>query len=126
MMTIESRRFSASGRSQFRLRRCTMVLTSSLLLAIAAALGPASAEDHTNLESGLPVTSEDAYPIELGGQELQSVFTYERSRDSERRNLFSLEPRLALGVFPGFQLTPRVSYSLGDAEGLNSGTAGVD
>jgi len=100
------------------------VLVPWAMLAIVAAPLPAAADDHFNLEEGLPVSTEDAYAIEYGGQELQGVFSYERSRDG--KNLFTAEPRLALGVFPGFQATPRVSYSLGNGEGRDSGSVGLD
>jgi hypothetical protein len=101
-------------------------LASSVLLVVIGAVSPALADDHFNLEGGLPVTVEDAYPVGAGDKEFQNVFTYERSRDSTARDLFTSESRLAIGVAPGLQLTPRISYSLGDAEERNSGTSGVD
>jgi hypothetical protein len=101
-------------------------LLAAALLAWVGAPLPAAADDHFNLEEGLPVTTEDVYPIVYGGREFQSVFTYQRSRDADARDLFSLEPRLALGLFPRVQATPRVCYSLGTAEGKKSGTAGID
>jgi hypothetical protein len=109
-------------------KSCTAVaaLASSVLFVVIGTVSPALADDHFNLEGGLPVTVEDAYPIVDGGKEFQSVFTYERSRDSSARDLFSSESRVAIGVAPGLQLTPRISYSLGDAEERNSGTSGVD
>src|SRR5262249_8746277 len=64
--------------------------------------------------------------IEYGGTELQGVFSWERSRERARRDLFTYESRVALGVLPRFQLTPTVSYSLGTAPERDSGTVGLD
>jgi hypothetical protein len=125
---VAAPRICPHGRS-CRARRSNAIplaLVVAALVAIDMAPVPAAADDHFNLEEGLPVTTEDAYPIVYRGAEFQSVFTYERSRDTDKHDLFSLEPRFAYGLFPRFQITPRVSYALGTADGRDSGTAGID
>ena len=96
-----------------------------LLLSAAALATPALATDHNNLEEGLPVAVEDAYPIGYGKKEVQGVFTYDHFTRNGGKELLTLEPRLALGLFPNFQATLRLPYQVGNADGRNSGTVSM-
>ena len=94
------------------LRTCARLslLAGSVMLA---AVGSALADDHPNLERGLPLRIESAYPIEYLGRE------YERTDMSEDR--FRLVPRLELGLFPNTELTIESEFLLGEADDRGSG-----
>lgn len=54
----------------------SMTTRGALAALLALCAGPALAADHSNLEEGLPITIEDAYPIKENGLEVQSYFQY--------------------------------------------------
>jgi hypothetical protein len=89
---------------------------------LALAAGPSLAADHSNLEEGLPITIEDAYPIKENGLEVQSYFQYNRIRN-DPRGLSSLMavPRLEWGAFKNFQLSVEAPYRVGTASDTDQG-----
>ena len=102
----------------------TILGALSALTMVTASVTPVLATDHNNLEEGLPVSIEDSYPLEYGKQEVQGVFTYDHFSRNGGQNFFTFEPRLAVGLFPGFQTTFRTPYQVG-TDGSNSGTFSV-
>lgn len=95
-------------------------------LAIATGIGQASASaaDHLNLEEGLPVEVEDAYPIPYKGREVQGVFRYERTGDGEDR--FVIEPRVEYGFAPNWQGRISVPVEVGSDQDAGIGDIGVE
>ena len=91
-------------------------------LALASVL-PAWSADHSNLDEGLPTQVEDAYPVAFRSREIQAVFTYESTQDSEDRVI--MEPRLEFGVLPNTQLTLHVPFYSGNADRSGSGDVGL-
>jgi hypothetical protein len=82
----------------------TLRSTTTLLGAIAltaAIVTPTHAADHTNLEEGLPIEVEDAYPVHYRGLEFQSNFQFESIEGDDDR--FTIEPRLEWGFAPNWQ-----------------------
>lgn len=102
----------------------TFLTALCALLSACAATTSVLAADHTNLEEGLPVSVEDSYPIRYGTQEVQGVFVYDHLARNGGQNFFSFNPRLAVGLFPGFQATFRAPYQVG-TDGSNSGAFNV-
>ena len=102
----------------------TFLTALGALLSACAAATPVSAADHTNLEEGLPVSVEDSFPIGYGKQEVQGVFVYDHLARNGGQNFFSFDPRLVVGLFPGFQATFRAPYQVGP-DGSNSGAFNV-
>jgi hypothetical protein len=68
--------------------------------------------DHTNLEEGLPVRVEDAYPIGYLGRELQLLTRYER--DHEGNHSIRIEPRLELGFPRNAQIALKAPFLFGE------------
>ena len=66
-----------SGNRRYPFVMCMLLSAPSTLLLATSQLTPALAADHTNLEEGLPVKVEDAFPIEYGKSEVQGVFVYD-------------------------------------------------
>jgi hypothetical protein len=103
----------------------TFLTALGALLSACAATTSVLAADHTNLEEGLPVSVEDSYPIGYGKQEVQGVFAYDHlARNGGQKNFFSFNPRLAVGLFPGFQVRFGALYQVG-SDGSNSGPFNV-
>ncbi|MBE7196349.1 MULTISPECIES: hypothetical protein [Methylobacterium] len=98
------------------------IVRAVLAAALVASAGPALAADHTNLEEGLPITVEDAYPIKENGLEVQSYFQYNRTRN-DPRGLSSLMavPRVEWGAFKNFQLSVEAPYRVGTASDTDQG-----
>jgi hypothetical protein len=88
---------------------------------------PAGAADHMNLDGGLPITIEDAFPIPYRQSEAQALGQYDNVRDDPRgHNLVTLGPRLEAGLFRNFQAEVGVPYSLGNTSDRNSGAVNMD
>jgi hypothetical protein len=88
---------------------------------------PAAAADHDNLEEGLPVTIEDAFPIAYRGREVQGLVRYDNlDDDPDGNHLFTLEPRFEFGAFRNFQAAIRVPYRVGSAGEAETGEAGFE
>lgn len=101
---------------------CTLRHAGLACLLTLVAPASAGAADHTNLEEGLPVTIEDAYPIELNGLEFQFFSQYDRThRDPDGKNRATLTPRLEWGAAPNLQLSLATPYSVGDASETRQG-----
>jgi hypothetical protein len=95
-----------------------MTALFALLVALAA---PAFAADHANLEEGLPVQVEDAYPIAFRGREIQGVFRYERRDErDDPKDEYRLQPRLELGPAPNLELTLDAPFILGSVDKTGS------
>jgi hypothetical protein len=93
------------------------ILVLAAALASLAATAPAA--DHNQLERGLPLRVESAYPIALGGRELQLTTQYERTDASEDR--LRLVPRLELGLLANTELTLASELLFGEADDRGSG-----
>lgn len=91
--------------------------------AVMLLTAPAFAADHFNLEPGLPLTVEDAYPIAYRSREVQGVFQYDRASGDD---LYAFEPRLDLGLLPNLQASLSLPYRLGSAEAADSGDATLE
>jgi hypothetical protein len=99
-------------------------LTSLALLLIAPLFVPTFAHaDHSNLEEGLPVEVEDAYPIEYKGREIQGQARYERNNGT---NLFVLQPSLEYGFARNWQGKISVPFRLGNGDKTGSGDVGLE
>ncbi|MDX1382871.1 MAG: hypothetical protein R3190_04450 [Thermoanaerobaculia bacterium] len=92
------------------MRLCRSVLGLAWLLAPAAVV----ASDHLNLEAGLPIAVEDAYPVPRGGIEVLARTTWERS--AAGRDELSLVPELDWGFAFGWEAALAVPWQLGGSE----------
>ena len=98
-----------------------------LTFGLCAVTTPLWAADHGNLETGFPLTIEDAYPVGKNAIEVQTLSRYIRLRDDpEGDGLFELSPRLEWGALPNFQLSLEAPYFLGDGSMADSGEVGVE
>jgi len=95
-----------------------------LSFALSFGLQTAQAADHFNLEEGLPVEVEDAYPIPYHGRELQGIFRYDRADDG--KNIFLIEPRLEYGFAPNWQGRIAVPFEFGSAVEDGIGDVGLE
>ncbi len=102
-------------------------LSASLSLGLAAT--PMSwqkavqAADHLNLEEGIPIEVEDAYPVPYKGRELQGIFRYERNNGED---LFIIEPRIEYGFAPNWQGRIAVPFEFGSDIDDGIGDVGVE
>lgn len=88
---------------------------------------PAQAADHMNLDEGLPITIEDAFPTPYRNYEAQVLGQYDNVRDDSRGNdVFTVEPRLEAGLFRNFQAEIGVPYRLGNTSDRDSGDVNID
>ena len=94
-------------------------LTASAMLASTA-----HAADHTNLEPGLPLEVEDAYPTGYLNREFQFSGRYERTADGG--NQFVLDPRLEYGFARNWQARINVPFILGGGDKRGSGDIGAE
>lgn len=86
----------------------------------------ARAADHFNLEEGLPVTIEDAYPLKQNSLEIQGYFRLDRThRDRSGKDRFGTVPRLEWGAFKNFQISVEVPYRFGNASETRQGDVHV-
>ncbi len=84
----------------------------------------AHASDHTNLEEGLPVQVEDAYPTAYLNREFQLMGRYERTSDG--KNQYVVEPRLEYGFARNWQARINVPLTLGGGDKRGSGDVGLE
>jgi len=98
-------------------------LAAALLLLAPATIPGAWSADHKNLEEGLPVEVEDAYPIAYRGTELQGLFRYDRQEHKDR---FTLEPRLEMGIAPNAQARITSPFFAGNADKTGSGDVALE
>lgn len=98
-----------------------------LLFGLATAFvlaGTGHAADHTNLEEGLPVQVEDAYPTAYLNREFQFLGRYERTAKGE--NQYVVEPRLEYGFARNWQARINVPFTLGQGDKRGSGDIGLE
>lgn len=88
-------------------------------ILFGAAVTPAFATDHFNLESGIPTSIEDIEPIERGSFEFQAFGRFSRMRGD--KNIGEAEPRIALGIFEKTQLEIGAPLLLGEGEANGNG-----
>ena len=109
-----------------RRRRAPLALAAALPLSLLA--GEARAQtDYYNTDAGRPISTEDAYPVELRAFELQlAPLRLERARGGVYT--WGVEPELAFGILPRTQVEvgfPLVHTDLG-AGRRSAGLAGVE
>jgi hypothetical protein len=92
---------------------------SLIALLVAFAAPRAFAGDHLNLEDGIPVQVEDAFPIAFNGRELQSYVRYDRTDEGKDR--FDLVPRLEYGFAMNWQVEVEAPFILGSVDKASSG-----
>jgi len=80
--------------------------------------------DHSNLEEGLPIRVEDAYPTAHLNRELQLVPTYIRTRDG--RDQVVLLPRFEFGLPRNWQWKISAPFLLGSAAKTGSGNVRIE
>ncbi|MHB8995081.1 MAG: hypothetical protein ACYC63_07525 [Armatimonadota bacterium] len=90
------------------------VLLCGLLLASAVL-----AADHTNLEEGLPVAMEDAYPTAYLNREFQMQAAWERTADGDDQLL--LVPAFEFGFARNWQAKIQAPFRVGAGDKRNSG-----
>jgi hypothetical protein len=94
------------------------MMRAALVSSMAVvALWPAddAVADHANLDEGLPVEVQDAYPLEYLGREVQARLQYRRTAAGEHE--VRLEPRFELGLPYNGQLSIHVPLIASTAEG---------
>ena len=84
----------------------------------------AHAADHNNLEEGLPVEVEDAYPTAYTNTEFQLQGRYERT--SKGDDQFVLRPALEYGFAPNWQGKIELPFRLGEGDTRGSGDIGLE
>ncbi|ONH84225.1 hypothetical protein APZ41_005270 [Roseomonas mucosa] len=105
----------------------TKLVAAGLAASATLALGlpAARAADHNNLEENLPTRIEDAYVTPYNGIEAQSFFGYDRSRVGRRgrggSDVFTLGPRIEMGLFRNFQASVAVPYRVGNGPDTQQG-----
>ena len=85
---------------------------------------PVQAADHMNLEEGLPVEVEDAYPTAYRNREWQLQGRFERTDDGKNR--FVVDPRLEYGFARNWQARINVPFQFGSADKIGSGDVGLE
>lgn len=98
-----------------------------LLYAVAACVAltsTARAGDHTNLEPGLPLEVEDAYPTGYLNREFQLSARYERTRGG--KNQYRVDPRLEYGFARNWQARINVPFTFGQGDKRGSGDIGAE
>lgn len=95
-----------------------------VLSAAATLVSAAGAADHTNLEPGLPLEVEDAYPTGYLNREFQLSAHYERT--AEGKNQYVVDPRLEYGFARNWQARINVPFTLGSGDKRGSGDIGAE
>lgn len=78
-------------------------MRTPIAAAAAGLLAGAASADVLDLESGIPLTVEDAYATPFLNREIQLAFRYERTEDG--KDDIVVEPRLEFGVWYNTELT---------------------
>jgi hypothetical protein len=97
-----------------------------LIAAVVAVvvMAPAGwAADHLNLEEGLPVQIEDAYPIGFLGREVQGLVRYEHDEDGA--DTITFRPVLEIGVWRNAQVAVESDLIAGNGDRTGSGNVAV-
>ncbi|HYD69999.1 hypothetical protein [Azospirillum sp.] len=93
-------------------------LGTLMLLATAAGAARAEGDDHMKLSRGLPITLDDAVPIEAGSRAVKLRFAYERQ---DERNRYLPDAELEIGVARGWAVKLEPRYAFGNASGTGRG-----
>lgn len=93
-------------------------------LIVAAMVLPAGAADHLNLEDGLPLGIEDAYPIAFRGREIQGLVRYEHAEDGT--DTMTFRPVLEVGVWRNTQVAVESDLIAGNGDRTGSGNVAVE
>src|SRR4030095_4036732 len=84
--------------------------------------GNVHASDRDDLEVGLPLSIQDAFPTEQGRQDLQGYLRFDRVRnDPDGTTRFSIVPRLQIGTMTNGDLSIEIPYRLGSAKETSQG-----
>ena len=102
-------------------KNLTFPLLGLSLLTVATG---AHAADHTNLEPGLPLEVEDAYPTGYLNREFQFSGRYERTADG--KNQYRVDPRLEYGFARNWQARINAPFILGSGDKRGSGDIGAE
>lgn len=103
------------------MNKSRILFCGALVSTLATA---AHAADHANLEEGLPVQVEDAYPTAYLNREFQFMGRYERTANG--KNQYVVEPRLEYGFARNRQARINVPFTLGSGDKRNSGDVGLE
>jgi len=99
---------------------------AAAVLILAACWWPARAADHRNLEAGIPVTVEGAYPIKHRERTFEGVLGYQRLPGSTSQGGFL--PEIEYGFLPNWQFNlgaQLVGRSPGASDGFGNVEAAV-
>ena len=99
----------------------SFALLGLTLLGIASG---AHASDHINLEPGLPLEVEDAYPTGYLNREFQLSGRYERTAGG--KNQYRVDPRLEYGFARNWQARINVPFTLGSGDKRGSGDVSAE
>jgi hypothetical protein len=97
--------------------RYTALLGAIALCATIAT--PTRAADHANLEEGLPIEVEDAYPVHYRSLEFQTNFQFESIEGDDDH--LTIEPRLEWGFAPNWQGRVAVPLELSGGDEVIAG-----
>lgn len=103
------------------------MIKSQILFGLAASVvlaGAAHAGDHINLEPGLPLEVEDAYPTAYLNREFQLSARYERTKGG--KNQYVVDPRLEYGFARNWQARISVPFIMGGSDKRGSGDIGAE
>ena len=92
-------------------------------IVVSTLLSATRAADHLNLEEGLPVQIEDAYPIGFLGREVQGLARYEHDEDGTDTATF--RPVLEVGVWRNAQVAVESDLIAGNGDRTGSGNVAV-
>lgn len=100
---------------------------ASVALGLGIALNlitnPVKAADHLNLEEGLPIEVEDAYPIPYKGRELQTIIRYDHIDGDD---ILLIEPRIEYGFAPNWQGRIAIPFEFGSEIDDGIGDVGLE
>lgn len=102
---------------------CELLKTTIAAMALLCVTGIAGAHDHINLERGIPVQLEDAYPTAYMNRELQGIARYEQTRDDKHR--YELIPVFEYGIIRNGEFEIQAPFRLGTASTQGSGDINV-
>jgi hypothetical protein len=96
----------------------------AIMAAVAAtAITTGAWADHLNLEEGLPVRVEDAYPIGFLGREIQGMVRYEHEEDGS--DTMTFRPVLEIGAWKNGQVAVESDIIAGNGDRTGSGNLAV-
>jgi hypothetical protein len=103
---------------------------SVLVLVLAsAAIASSAAAELEGLEEELPLSVEDASPVDKGSIEVSGALRYQRMRSGnadEGRHEYTFVPRIKSGVTRDFELSFAAPYRFGNAPETSQGDASIE